>query len=265
MPRNVVFIADADSWSGKGLIARFSQVGTNLILNSRLDEKEWEDVLVSCIAAGSKVLVTHADLSSSRDLSTMLDQAEKLLGPVDVMIHNCCVTRPAHVESCEETEFVEIMQANAKSAFFCTQTFGKRMADRSGGSIIFVSSIHNEKPTGSSFAYSASQGAVKMLAHEAALFLGRFGIRVNVIEMGPVEGSDVTFQSHISGLYDDYRYKVPGAMLGTASDLAELAFFLAGEEAGYLNGADIRMDGGFLLHYMDHRMNKPAEGETRSQ
>lgn len=265
MPRKVVFIADADSWSGEGLIARFSQGGTDLILNSLQDDKEWEDVLVSCIAAGSKVLVTHADLCSSRDLSTMLDQTEKLLGPVDVMIHNCNVIRPANVESCEESEFVEIMQRNAKSAFFCTQAFGRRMSARGGGSVIFVSSIHNEKPTGASFTYSASQGAVKMLAHEAALFLGRFGIRVNVIEMGPVEGSDVNFQSHISGLYDDYRYKVPGTKLGTANDLAELAFFLAGEEAGYLNGADIRLDGGFLLHYMDHRMNKPAVGETRSQ
>ncbi|MGO4109798.1 SDR family NAD(P)-dependent oxidoreductase [Paenibacillus sp. YAF4_2] len=265
MPRNVVFIADADSWSGKGLIARFIQNGTDLILNSLQDDKEWEDVLVSCTAAGSKVLVTHADLCSSRDLSTMLDQAEKLLGPVDVMIHNCCTIRPTHVESCEESEFVEIMQRNAKSAFFCTQALGRRMAARGSGSIIYVSSIHNEKPTGASFAYSASQGAVKMLAHEAALFLGRFGIRVNVIEMGPIEGSDVTFQSELSGLYDDYRYKVPSALLGTDTDLAELAFFLTGEEAGYLNGADIRLDGGFLLHYMDYRMNKPAEGETRSQ
>ncbi|GMK45410.1 SDR family NAD(P)-dependent oxidoreductase [Paenibacillus glycanilyticus] len=264
MKRKVVFIADADSWSAEALIARFSQDGANLILNSSREDKEWDNMIVSCTAAGSNLLVTHADLSSSGDISTMLDQAEKLLGPVDVMIHNCCAISPASVESCEETEFVEIMRKNAKSAFFCTQALGKRMAARGFGSMIFVSSIHNEKPTGSSFAYSASQGSVKMLAHEAALFLGRSGIRVNVIEMGPVEGSDTTFQSPVSGLYDDYRYKVPGGKLGTAKDLAELAFFLAGEEAGYLNGADIRLDGGFLLHYMDHRMNKPAGEETRT-
>ncbi|WP_127530268.1 SDR family NAD(P)-dependent oxidoreductase [Paenibacillus kobensis] len=264
MPRKVVFIADADSPSGEGLIARFSQGGWDLILNSSQDDKEWEDVILFCKVAGSKVLITHADLCSSRDLTTMLDQAQELLGPVDVMIHNCCVIRPAAVESCEEAEFVDIMHRNAKSAFFCTQAIGQRMADRGSGSIIFVSSIHSEKPTGAAFAYSTSQGAVKMLAHEAALFLGRSGIRVNVIEMGPVEGMDVVFQSPISGLYNDFRYKIPGTKLGTANDLADLAFFLAGDEAGYLNGADIRLDGGFLLHYMDHRMNKPAEGETRS-
>ncbi|PWV99334.1 NAD(P)-dependent dehydrogenase (short-subunit alcohol dehydrogenase family) [Paenibacillus cellulosilyticus] len=265
MPRKVVFIADADSWSGEGLIARFGQGGWDLILNSTQDDNEWEDVILFCKVAGAKVLITHADLCSSRDLTTMLDQAEEQLGTVDVLIHNCCLIKPTDVEHCDETDFVEIMQRNAKSAFFCTQTFGRRMAARGSGSVIFVSSVHNEKPTGSSFAYSASQGAVKMLAHEAALFLGRSGIRVNLIEMGPIEGSDVSFQSDISGLYNDYRYKIPSTKLGTANDLANLAFFLAGEESGYLNGSDIRLDGGFLLHYMDHRMNKPAEGETRTQ
>lgn len=260
-----MFIADADSWSGEGLIARFSAGGSDLILNSTKEAADWEDIIQLCQAAGSEVLITHADLCSSSELSTMLDQVERMLGPVDVMIHNCSAIRPARVESCDESEFVEIMQRNAKSAFFCTQTFGRRMTDRGSGSMIFVSSIHNEKPTGMSFAYSASQGAVKMLAHEAALFLGRAGIRVNVIEMGPVEGSDVSFQSDLSGLYNDYRYKIPGTKLGTAQDLANLAFFLAGEESSYLNGADIRLDGGFLLHYMDHRMNKPTEGETRSE
>ncbi|NIK68125.1 MULTISPECIES: SDR family oxidoreductase [unclassified Paenibacillus] len=264
MKRKVVFIADAGSWSADSLIERFSQAGANLILNGSQGDKQWDDVLAACAAAGSDVLVTHADLCSSRDLSTTLDHAEQLLGPVDVMIHNCCEIRPVSVESCNEAEFVETMRINAKSAFICTQTLGKRMAARGSGSIIFVSSIHNEKPTGSSFAYSVSQGAVKMLAHEAALFLGRFGVNVNVIEMGPTEGADMTFQSAVSGLYDDYRYKVPGTKLGTADDLAGLAFFLAGEEAGYLNGADIRLDGGFLLHYMDHRMNKPAEEESQT-
>lgn len=265
MTRKAVFIADADSASGKALIAKFGRADTDLILNSLLSDKEWEELLASCRAAGSRVHVTNADLCSSRDLSVMLDQAEEQIGPIDVMIHNCGVIRPAAVETCEEALFVEMMQANAKSAFFCTQAIGKRMAARGGGSVIFVSSIHSEKPTGASFAYSASQGAVKMLAHEAALFLGRHGIRVNVIEMGPVEGSDVCFRSDLSGLYDSYRYKVPSAKLGTLWDLAELAFFLSQNESSYLNGADIRLDGGFLMHYMDNRMLKPAEGETRSQ
>ncbi|GMK39148.1 glucose-1-dehydrogenase [Paenibacillus sp. CCS19] len=265
MPRKVVFIADADSWSGESLVTRFSQGDWDLILNSAQDEQEWQDVIQFCRAAGAKVLITHVDLCSSRDLTTMLDQAEQLLGPIDVVIHNSSLIKPTRVESCMESEFVEIMQRNTKSAFLCTQTFGRKMSARRSGSFIFVSSIHNEKPTGSSFAYSASQGALKMLAHEAALFLGRSGVRVNVIEMGPVEGSDTSFPSDISGLYNDYRYKIPGTRLGTANDLGDLAFFLAGEESGYLNGADIRLDGGFILHYMDHRMNKPVEGETRSQ
>jgi glucose 1-dehydrogenase len=80
---------------------------------------------------------------------------------------------------------------------------------------------------------------------------------VNVIEMGPVEGDDYTFRSQISSLYEDYEYKVPNAVLGTVEDTAHLLLYLCSEEARYINGADIRMDGGFLMHYIDFKMKRP--------
>jgi len=261
LPKQTVFITDADSDSGKALIAKFSGSGANLLLNSLRDSSDWEHELNALKSNGTRAFVAGANLCSSQELSAMLDAAESEIGTIDVMIHNQSVSRQASVESCKEAMFFEIMQSNAKSAFFCTQAAGKRMAARGSGSIIYVSSIHSEKPTGSAFLYSASQGAVKMLAHEAALFLGRQGVRVNVIEMGPVEGTGARFTSGISGLYDNYQYKVPSGSLGTYEDLAELAYFLSQDEARYVNGADIRLDGGFVMHYMDFRMKKPAIGE----
>ena len=261
MSNQTVFITDADSESGKALIAKFSSSGANLLLNSLRNSSDWAHELNALKSNGAKAFVANVNLCSSQELAAMLDAADTEIGAIDVMIHNQSVSRRASVESCEESSFFEVMQSNAKSAFFCTQTVGKRMAARGSGSIIYVSSIHSEKPTGSAFLYSASQGAVKMLAHEAALFLGRQGIRVNVIELGPVEGTGASFSSEISGLYDNYQYKVPSGSLGTYEDLAELSYFLSQDEARYVNGADIRLDGGFLMHYMDFRMKKPAVGE----
>jgi len=259
LSKKTVFISDADSPSGKALINRFSEARMDFVLNSQLDDKEWTDQLVALQAAGTNAIITHTDLCSRSDLASMLDKAESQLGPIEVMIHNQMLSEPAAIETCNETSFLDIMQGNAKSAFFCTQQVGKRMSTRERGSIILVSSIHSEKPTGAAFSFSASQGAIKMLAHEASLFLGRHNVRVNLIEMGPVDGSDALFPSEVSGLYESYRYKVPSAVLGTNKDLAELAFFLAKDEPRYLNGADIRLDGGFLMHYLDNKMKKPAE------
>ncbi|MNE75690.1 putative 2,4-dienoyl-CoA reductase [compost metagenome] len=96
-----------------------------------------------------------------------------------------------------------------------------------------------------------------MLSKEAALVLGRHGVRVNTIELGPLEGDNDIFESDISTLYHDYEYKVPNAVLGSHDDLAELIHFLSSDSSRYINGSDIRLDGGFLLHYMNFKMKRP--------
>jgi glucose 1-dehydrogenase len=253
----VVFITDADSSSGNAIINRLASEGAHFILNSASFGAEIQADLASIQAAGSKTIIVQVDLCKSSDVAPMLEEAVRQLGAVDVLIHNNNVVKPTLVETCEEQLFNQIMDANAKSAFICTQAVGKLMAAQQSGKVIYVSSIHSEKPTGAAFTYSVSKSAVKMLAREAALVLGRHGVNVNVIEMGPIEGDDEVFKSDISSLYDSYQYKVPNAVLGSHDDLANLVLFLSSDEAKYVNGADIRMDGGFLLHYLDFRMKRP--------
>lgn len=259
----VAFIADADSPSGRAILLRLAREGAALLLNSRSGGRDIEAELDLVRQTGVRALVVSADLTSSADTGRMLDYAERELGAVDVLAHNCRRIVPIGVETGDEATFLDIMNANAKTAFVCAQAVGKRMEGKRAGSLIFVSSIHAEKPTGASFAYSASMGAVKMLVREASVVLGRHGIRVNSIEFGPVLGDDELFRSDISLLYDSYQYKVPSTELGTHESLAELVLFLASDEARCLNGADIRMDGGFLMHYLDFKMKKPqAAGDS---
>ncbi|MCI3918682.1 SDR family oxidoreductase [Paenibacillus sp. TRM 82003] len=253
----VAWVTEADSPSGQALLRRFAREGASLLLHSASGGDSIAAELAALRASGVAFRVVTAELTKSSDVERMLATVATDLGEVDVLLHNQNRVFPIDVETGDEARFLDIMNANAKTAFVCAKTVGKRMSARQRGRIVFVGSIHAEKPTGASFAYSASKSAVKMLAREAAVVLGRSGITVNTIEFGPVEGDDETFRSDVSRLYDGYRCKVPNAELGTHDDLAELAAFLALDEAWYLNGADIRMDGGFLLHYMDVKSKKP--------
>lgn len=253
----VVFLTDADSASGKAVIRKLAPEGAFFILNSTSRGIELQDELALCRALGTQTWVDCVDLCASVEVEALLAKATEQLGAVDVLVHNQNVVRPVSVEACAEAEFLELLAINAKSAFITTQIAGKQMAAKGTGRIIYISSIHAEKPTGSSFVYSASKGAVQMLSREASLALGRFGVHVNHIQMGPVEGSDLVFQSEISSLYEDYRYKVPSAVLGSYDDAADLVLYLSSDESGYINGADIRVDGGFLNHYLDVRTKKP--------
>ncbi|WP_028610766.1 SDR family NAD(P)-dependent oxidoreductase [Paenibacillus harenae] len=253
----VVFVTDADNDSGRAVTKRLAAAGASFILNSGSGGSLLADELHLLRQAGLKTLVVNVDLSKSSETAAMLDYAEEQLGAVDILVFNSSFVHRASVEDCEEVPFVESLRVNAKSAFICTQAVGRQMQQRQSGRIIYISSIHAEKPTGSSFAFSVSKGAVKMLAKEAAIVLGRNGVCVNTIELGPLKGDDEIFQSTFSTLYRDYEYKVPNAVLGTADDLAELVLFLSSDAARYINGSDIRLDGGFLLHYMNFKMKRP--------
>ncbi len=252
-----VFVTDADSRSGQAIVQSLADAGARFILNSTSDGKNIEDIVARMQQQGLKFIVINVDLCQRAAIAKALEQATEEVGSVDVLIHNNNLVKPASVEHSSEETFFEVLNYNAKSALMCTQAAGEIMAANKSGKIIYVSSIHAEKPTGSSFVYSASKGAVKMLSHEAALTLGRDGVQVNTIELGPVEGDNDRFASEVSHLYEDYQYKVPSTELGTYEDLANLVLFLASDASRYMNGSDIRMDGGFLMHYLDVKMNKP--------
>lgn len=253
-----VFIADADEPSGRALIGRLAGQGAQLALNSPSGGAVIGAELEAAKTAGARVLPLRLDLCSRESLADGVARIEVELGPIGLLIHNRQRCEQATMAECSESLFLDILDANAKSAFICTQAIGSRMAERGSGSIVYVTSIHAEKPTGASFAYSASQGAIAMLAAEAALELGRRGVRVNTVQLGPLQGPAAVPVSPLSTLYDDYERKTP-LRPAQASDLASLAIYLSGETAGALHGATIRLDGGLLLHYMDHKMKPPSD------
>ena len=255
----IVFLTEADSSAGRAIVRRLSGEGASFILNSASGGVAIREELDRCRASGRNPMVVNIDTCSRYEVERMLEAAAREIGEVDVLVHNNDLTEPGTIEHGGEEWFRRLFDYNAKSAFICVQAVGRRMAERGRGKIVFVSSIHAEKPNGSSFPYSAAKGAVKMLAREAALRLGRSGVTVNSIEFGPVEGDDERFRSDLSLLYEHYRTKVPNAVLGTHDDLADVVLFLASDESRYVNGADIRVDGGFLMHYMDHKMKRAAD------
>jgi NAD(P)-dependent dehydrogenase (short-subunit alcohol dehydrogenase family) len=204
-------------------------------------------------------LATHSDLLSSREIDEVFRKVIEQFGKINVLIHNQNFVARSSIEECDEETFLKVMDWNTKTAFFCTQAAGRYMKE--GGRILYLSSIHDEKPTGCAFTYSLSKGAVKMLCRESAVMLGRKGIRSNLIELGAGREDDRIFESDLSNLYKHYEYKIPIDAYISYRDVSNLVSFLCSEESAALNGADIRMDGGHTLNY--HGTNKPinqAEG-----
>ena len=191
------------------------------------------------------------DTWSQTEMEELLKIIEKDLGGVDYLIHTDNVVFRSSIEDISEKDFKKTLDYNTKSAFMTTKVFAKHMAEKGGGAIVYLSSLHDDKPTGCAFAYSVSKGAVRMMCKEIALFYGRKGVRANLVEMDYFDGQYELFDSQISPFNYDASTKIPLKRLAKPEDSAGIVGFLLSDGASFVNGADIRVDGGHLLFYYD--------------
>ncbi|MCL2056243.1 MAG: SDR family oxidoreductase [Oscillospiraceae bacterium] len=232
----VVLISDASAPSGKVFAEKFAEQGAVLALNftEERDAGAGAYSYNTATGAGARALV---------------DDVVRDHGGIDVLIHNDNEVTKFSIQESTDAQVKLAMDRNAKTAFMLTQAAGGYMKDHGGGSIVYVSSIHAGKPSGSSFAYSMAKSMVGLLCKEVVLDLSPYGVRANVIEMGPIAGDTETYASDISRLYDHVDLKIKGRDLGDWEQAANLALFLSDDGCPFLNGQSIQLDGGFLLHY----------------
>jgi glucose 1-dehydrogenase len=191
------------------------------------------------------------DTWSFEEMSKLLELIVEKIGNVNYLVHTDNVVFRSSIEEISEDDFKRVLDYNAKSAFMSTKVFAEHMAQNEGGAIVYLSSVHDDKPTGCAFAYSVSKGAVRMLCKEIALFYGRQGVRANVVQLDPVEEQVELFDSLISPYNYDAATKIPLRRLAKPEDCAGIVSFLLSDEASFINGADVRVDGGHLLYYFD--------------
>ena len=232
-----VLITDAYSPSGKAIADAFTNEGARLALNTNDS---------SCIMQFGEYCY---NINSEAGAKALIEEVVHDFGAIDILVHNSNHIEPMLILESTDLRIKETFTKNAKSAFFLTQAACRFMKKQLHGSIIYVSSIHAEKPSGSSFAYSMAKSAVGMLCRETVLNLGKYGIRANVIEMGPIEGDQEVFKSEISRLYDNLDLKLNNQPTGTWEQAARLAVFLTDGNCPFMNGQCITLDGGFLLNY----------------
>ena len=182
-------------------------------------------------------------------------------GPVDVLIlseHRGCG------KLLSESDGREIARVGAESlvsAFQAARHYGALMAERGRGSIVFLSSIHADKPSAADPAYTVAQGAMVMMMKELALHLGNLGVRVNMIQLGPTAEEIPMFDSVISPADYDAEHKIPLHRRASGEDAAGAVSYLISGDAAFVNGAVLRVDGGHNLYYFDRTYSFRREEE----
>lgn len=209
-------------------------------------------------ALGRKALVIVADVSDIDDVQACADQTLSHFGKVDILVNNAGVGGPsAPLWEQDPAEWRKTFEINTTGPFLCCRAFLPSMIARKSGSIIFIGSMTGKRPLLNRTPYAASKLAVVGIARTLACETGPYGIRVNVISPGPMEGErmDWVLQSQakdqgisVEQVSKNLRASSPLNQFVATEDVAALTVFLASDNAGSTTGEDINVSAGICMY-----------------
>ena len=261
-----VLVTGGTSGIGQAIAVRFAEYGANVAINylRRPEEAtETEQQVNACAAKvqqlGVREVIVRGDVSNEQDVVAMFQDTVDKLGGIDVLVNNAGIqiSRPSHELSAED--FDKVLAVNLRGSFLCAREAIKHFLETEmPGVIINISSVHQLIPKPSYLGYSASKGGMQNLTRSLALEYAGKGIRINAIGPGatitpinrawvddPVKAEMVT--SHI-----------PMLRAGTADEMAGVTCFLASDDAAYITGQTLFVDGGLTL-FADFRVPWSSE------
>lgn len=250
-----VLITGGTSGIGQATAVRFAEYGANVAINyqhSAADGNETEAKVLACLEevrqTGVRDVLVRGDVSEEEEVLDMFASAVDGLGSVDVLVNNAGIqlSSPSH-ELCS-ADFDKVLAINLRGSFLCAREAIRHFLQvQTPGVVVNTSSVHQLIPRPQYLSYSISKGGIQNLTRTLALEYARKGIRVNAI--GP--GATVTPIN--SAWIDDVvkregvEQHIPMARAGTADEMAGVICFLASDDAAYITGQTLFVDGGLTL------------------
>ena len=246
----VALVTGASRGIGRAIALRLAQAGADIGINFVADTEAAASLHREIEALGRRAITLQADASNDEAVGAMFDRLEAELGPAQILVNNAGIDTVTPIAEMDAAEWARVIDVNLTGPFLCTKRALKEM--QAGGSIINLTSIHDSTPRIGSSHYSASKAGLVMLTKTAALELGPRNIRVNAIAPGAIE-TDINRERIEAFGPDAWKRWIPLGRVGQASEIAELAAFLASGAASYITGAVIYADGGYRLPLVRHQ------------
>ena len=255
-----VLVTGGTSGIGQAIAVRFAEYGANVAINyvhAPEEATETEERVHACLSrirrTGVRDVLVRGDVSEEGDVVAMLESTVDGLGGIDVLVNNAGIQISSPSHELSTSEFDKVLAVNLRGAFLCAREAVKRfLTTGTPGVIINVSSVHQLIPKPNYLAYSTSKGGMENLTQTLALEYAARGIRVNAI----APGATVT---PINRAWIDDPVKramveshIPMGRAGSADEMAGVTCFLASDDAAYVTGQTLFVDGGLTL-YADFR------------
>ena len=237
--KQAVLVTGAGHGIGQAIAERFAAEGASVAVND-VDPKR---AAAAAESIGPRAIAVPADVSNRTSVDAMFDRVLEGFGKLDVLVNNAGNIHAArHFLEGDEAWWDQVVDVNLKGAFLCAQRAARHMVPRRSGVILNMSSGGATRAHRGNVPYDASKGGIEAMTRAMALDLAPYGVRVNAIVPGLILTYDLDPASAI-----ERGQVVPLGRLGTPEDLAGPTVFLASEDARYITGACLAVDGGVLV------------------
>jgi NAD(P)-dependent dehydrogenase (short-subunit alcohol dehydrogenase family) len=242
---------------GRAIALAFAREGADLVLASRSQEA-LEETGSMVEKLGRKALVVSTDIRREDSVQNLAEQALRHFGRVDILVNNSGIAGPTMpLWEINLADWEETFAVNVIGAYLCCRAFLPGMIEQRSGSIIIISSMTGKRPLYGRTPYAASKMALVGIARTLAWEVGEYGIRVNVISPGAVEGERikqvVRNQAAALGISEDealrqFTSNSPLGRLVPPGDIAVSAIFLASDKAASITGEDLNVSAGTVMY-----------------
>lgn len=253
LERKTAIVTGAAHGIGLAIAQRFVEEGVRVII-ADVDTAAGHEAVENLSRIGDATYV-HCDVSDRLDVRNLLAKSVEAFGQIDILVANAGIVHTADFLQIKEADFDRVIAVNLKGVFLVSQLVARHMVEqvkegKKPGTIITMSSVNAEVSIANQVPYCASKGGVRQLTKVMALSLAPHGIRVNAIGPGSIMTEMLQKAVEDASTREKLLSRTPIGRIGEPAEIANIAAFLASEQASYITGQTIYADGGRLgLNY----------------
>ena len=230
---------------GRAVAVRLAKDGMNLVINYRGNSAAAEETERMCRELGAEVLLVQGDVSRAEDCEKLAEQAKEAFGRVDVLVNNAGITRDGLLARMTEEDFRAVLDVNLVGPWNMMKAVNRIMIKQRYGRIVNLSSVTGLMGNMGQTNYAAAKAGILGMTKSYAREVASRGITVNAVAPGFID-TDMT-EAMPEGAKDKIITGIPMGRTGKPEDVAEAVAFLASEQAGYITGEVLRVDGGMAM------------------
>jgi 3-oxoacyl-[acyl-carrier protein] reductase len=241
----VAVVTGSSRGIGRAIALRLAAGGARVVVNYRSDESAAQTIVREIEQSGGQAIAVQADVSQAAEAQALIDAAQKAFGRIDILVNNAGTTRDTLLMRMSDEDWNLVLDTNLKGAFFCIRAASRPMMRQRYGRIVNVTSVAGLSGNAGQANYASAKAGLVGLTMTVAKELGSRGITCNAIAPGFVL-TDLT-STLPEELIQQAIARTPLGRTGTPEDMAAAVAFLASDEAGFITGQTLAVDGGLVI------------------